>query len=116
MPTDWNVALNDLIILLAGLYPDPNQARFAVRRSGLDPDEIDLAGTPKVFWMRIVEEANRRDNIPGLLVVAKDDSPNIDFGVLDQQLRRPTPPAVPRLSDDAWKGPATAVGVLEKII
>src|SRR5262245_30661219 len=97
MPTDWNVALNDLIILLAGLYPDPNQARFAVRRSGLDPDEIDFAGTPKVFWMRTIEEANRRDMVPALLRVGKGDFPNIDFDAWGRQLSQP-PPAVPRLS------------------
>jgi hypothetical protein len=116
MPLTWNPALNDVILLLAGLYPDRDKARFAVKKAGMDPDEIDFAGTPKIFWMRIVEEANRRDKVPDLLAVAKGDFPNIDFALLDQQLRRPTPPAVPRLSDDAWRGPASAVGGLEKVI
>lgn len=116
MPLGWNSALNDLILLLAGLYPDRDKTRFAVKRAGLDPDETDFAGTPKVFWMRIVEEANRRDKVADLLKVARDDFPNVDFTLLDQQMRRPTPPAVPRLSDDAWRGPATAAGVLEKVI
>jgi hypothetical protein len=116
MPLGWSAALNDVILLLAGLYPDRDKARFAVKRAGLDPDEIDFAGTPKVFWMRIVEEANRRDQVADLLKVARDDFPNVDFALLDQQLRQPTPPAVLRLSDDAWRGPATAAGVLEKVI
>ena len=115
MPPFWNDALNDLILLLAGLYPDRDK-RFAVRRTGLDPDEIDFMGPPKVFWMRIVEEANKRDKVADFLKVAGDDFPNIDFALLDQQLRRPTPPAVPRVSDDTWKGPATAAGLLEKVI
>ena len=59
MPIGWNAALNDLINLLAGLYSDRDKARFVVRRSGLDPDGIDFAGAPRIYWMRIVEEANR---------------------------------------------------------
>jgi hypothetical protein len=108
--------LNDVILLLAGLYPDRDKARFAVKRAGLDPWEIDFANVPKVFWMWIVEEAHKRDKIPDLLNVAKGDFPNIDFGPLDQLLMHPTPGAVPRLSDDLWRGPTTATGVLEKVI
>jgi hypothetical protein len=116
MPLNWNPALNDLILLLAGLYPERDKARLAVKKAGLDPDEIDFAGVPKVFWMRTVEEANRRDKVTDLLRVAKADYPNIDFALLGRQLTWLTPPAVPRLGDDDWKGPATAAGALEKVI
>lgn len=116
MSIDWHVALNDLISLLAGLYQDPDKARLAVRISGLDPNEINFAGTPKIFWMRIIEEANRRDMVQALINVAKKEFPNINFDSLEQQLRRPTLLTVPSLSDSAWKGPVTAAGNLEKII
>jgi hypothetical protein len=71
MSIGWNVALNDLIPLLAGLYPDRDKARFAVRKAALDPDEIDFVGTPKIFWMRIVEEANRHDTVQNLITLPK---------------------------------------------
>lgn len=116
MSIGWNAVLNDLIILFAGLYLDPDKARFVVRRASLDPDETNFAGTPKIFWMRIVEEANRRDMVQALIRVAKADFPNINFDALEQQLRHPTLPVMPRLGDDTWKGPATAAGSLEKII
>src|SRR5208282_4834500 len=76
MPISWNSAFNGLIPLLAGLYPDRDRARLAVRNAGLDPDEIEFDGVPKVFWLRIVEEAHKRDKVPDLIQVAKDEYPN----------------------------------------
>lgn len=116
MPIGWHSALNDLIILLAGLYPDRDKARFVVRRSGLDPDEIDFAGTPKVFWMRIIEEANRRDMVQSLINVGKGNFPNVNFNALGQQLKQPMLPTVPELKDDEWKGSIAGANNLEKII
>ncbi len=116
MSIGWSPILNDLIGLLASLYPDRDRARFTVRITGLDPDEIDFTGIPKIFWMRIVEEVNRRDMVQALIRVAKADFPNVNFDALAQQLRQPTSPTMPRLGDDAWKGPATGGGNLEKII
>jgi hypothetical protein len=88
MSLGWNAALNDLILLLAGLYPDRDRARFAVREAGLDPDKIEFTGPPPTFWMRIVEEANKRDQISALLRVAQGEFPNMDFGELEEQLER----------------------------
>lgn len=92
MPLTWNPALNDLITLLARLYPDRDKARLAVREAGLDPDRIDLMGPPPTFWMRIVEEANRRDGVWTLLGVAREEFPNVDFSAVEQLLRQPTRP------------------------
>jgi hypothetical protein len=117
MPLTWNPALNDLISLLAGLYPDRDKARLAVKRAAPNlEEEIDFVAPPKVLWMRIVEEANKRDQVPDLINVAQEDFPNVNFAVLDQQVRRPTAPPSPRLGDDAWRGPVTIGGVLEKVI
>ena len=116
MSKGWNAALNDLITLLASLYPDADKARFAARKLELDVTEIDFAGAPKIVWMRIVEEANRHDTIQDLIKIGKEDFPNVDFHVLEQQLRLPTLPAVPRLTDDAWRGAVPITAGLEKII
>jgi hypothetical protein len=116
MPLTWNPALNDLILLLAGLIPDRDKSRLAVRRAGLDPDEIDFSGVPKIFWMRAVEEANRRDRVQDLINVAKDEFPNVHLAALEEQLRRRAPSAAPRLGDDAWKGSAAAAAAVEKVI
>jgi hypothetical protein len=116
MSPTWNPALNDVILLLAGLYPDRERARFVVKQAGLDPNDIDFSGVPKVFWMRIVEDANLRDKVTALLLTARDDFPNVDFAVLHQQLSRPPSAAASRLSDDAWRGPVTFARTLEKVI
>ncbi|MBI5715966.1 MAG: trypsin-like peptidase domain-containing protein [Chloroflexi bacterium] len=116
MPIGWNVALNDLIVLLAGLYPDREKTRFVVRRSGLDPDEIDFAGTPKVFWMRIIEEINRRDMVQSLIKVGKGDFPNVNFDTLEQQLKQPALRTERELKDNEWKGAIAGANNLEKII
>src|SRR2546423_580228 len=94
----WKPALNDLITLLAGLYPKRNRARFIVRRMSLDPIFINFGGAPIDFWTRIVEEANNHDKVPDLIEVAKKDFPNINFDALEQQLSQPMVPAVPKLS------------------
>jgi hypothetical protein len=115
MSIGWNPALNDLIPLLGGLYPSSDSARLAVRRAGLDPDQIDLTGAAKFIWLRIVEEANRHRLVEALIRVAAGDYPNIDFNAFTRQMRQPTLPTVPRLSDDAWKGPRTVAATLEKV-
>jgi hypothetical protein len=116
MPLQWNAALNDLIALLAGLYPEADKARFVVRRAGLDPYESDITGTPKIFWMRIIEDANRRDAVQKLVDVAKAEFQNINFDSLEQQLRTPSASAMPRLDENAWKGLATTTGSMERVI
>ena len=105
MLPDWNEALTGLLHLLASIYPDREKARLLVRRAGLDPDEIDIGGVPKVFWMRIVEEANRRGKVPALIGAAKSDFDNIDFTPLEGQLRQPGKTVVePDIPDGNWKG------------
>jgi hypothetical protein len=94
MRPTWNPALNDVILLLADRYPERDKARFAVKRAGMDPDEIDFTGTPKVFWMRIIEEANKRDQVLALLGVAREDFLNVDFSAWEERLRQP-PEEVP---------------------
>jgi S1-C subfamily serine protease len=113
----WNDALNDLIVLLAGLYPDRDKARFVIKQTRLSPDEIDFSGVSKVFWMRVVEEATKRDKIHALINVAKQDFDNVNFAPLEQRLQEPRKPsAARRITEYDWKGPATAVGGLEKVI
>jgi V8-like Glu-specific endopeptidase len=116
MPIVWNAALNDLILLLAGLYPNRDEARFVLRRSGLDPDEIDFAGPPKIFWMRIIEETNRRDMVSRLIHSGKEDFPNINFDALEQQLTQPVHRVLGGSQDIAWKGTVSRTGSLEKVI
>jgi hypothetical protein len=116
MPLTWNEALNGLIFLFAGLYPDRDKARLVVKRAGLDPDDIDFSGVPKVLWMRVVEEANRRDKVQPLIDVAKQDFDNVNFSSLEHQLRQPKKPlAEPTIPDPQWKGPPAAAG-LEKVM
>jgi hypothetical protein len=114
MPVVWAKGLNDLILLLAGLYPDPDRARFAVRRAGMDPDGLDLAGPPRIVWLRIVEEANRRQAVYALLNVAREDYSNLDLAALEKQLQQE--PMGPRLDDRAWKGQHRDGGTLERVI
>jgi hypothetical protein len=116
MSIGWNAALNDLILLLADFYPDSDRAHLVVRQTGLDPTEINFTGAPKIFWMRIIEEANKRDMVHVLISVVKADFSNVNFAALEQQLRQPTPSAGPRLDDDVWKGPVTMTKGLERII
>ena len=116
MPLTWNPALNDVILLLSGLYPDKDKARFAVTMAGMDPNNIDYAGPPRVFWLRIVEEANIRDKVPTSSRSSKAISRTSISALLVQQLAHPTLPAVPRVQRRHWRGPATAAGVLEKVI
>jgi hypothetical protein len=103
VPGAWNPALNDLIPLLGGLYPNPDRARLVVRSAGLDPDEIDFGGPAKLVWLRIVEEANRHKRIEPLIRIVATDYPAVDFDGFLKQLAAPPPPNVPRLTDDAWK-------------
>jgi V8-like Glu-specific endopeptidase len=113
----WNDALTGLIDLLAGLYPDRDRARLAIRRAGLDPDQIDLSGIPKVIWMRAVEEGNRRDRVQALIDVARQDYPSINLDALEQQVREPKGlPPRPKLGDTDWKWPLGRSGSLEKVI
>jgi hypothetical protein len=115
MPIGWNAVLNELIPLLAGLYPSGEKARFALRRAGLDPDEIDLVGAPKIVWFRIMEEANRHDAVREILRVAREDFPNVDFDALERQLEAP-PPRGSRKLDEDWKAPAGEGRRLEQLI
>ena len=83
----WNTALNDLITLLGSLYSTSDKALFTLRRAGLDPAEIDLAGPAKVVWLRIVEEANKRGLISEFLRIGKADFPNVNFEALGHPTR-----------------------------
>jgi hypothetical protein len=114
MPVRWNDALNGLIVLLAGLYPDGDRARGVVNRVGLDPTDIDLHGAAKIVWMRIVEEANRRELIRAIIQVAKSDYPNVNFVPLVHRLDHPDSVIEPRLADNQWKG--TSNGNAEKVM
>lgn len=117
MPLAWNPALNDLIRLLASLYEDRGKARFAVRQSELDPAEVDFSGVPKIFWLRIVEEAHRRGVVDSLIKVAEAEFHNVDFTALRTQLASSTVPDIkaPDLPDTDWKRGPTDAGTLEKI-
>jgi S1-C subfamily serine protease len=114
MSITWNPVLNELIVLLSGLYPDQGKARFMVKSAGLDPDEVDFAGVPKVLWMRIVEEANRRGRVSDLTRVAKSDFPNIDFSEFGVPLNQGNPIVGRTISDQEWKG-TTVSEELERI-
>jgi len=116
MPIDWNIALNDLIILLAGLFPDSDKARFVVRRSGLNPDEIDFAGASKIFWMRIIEEAHRREMVQRLIDISQEDFPNVNFDSLRRQISQQVVPGLPEIREDYWKGLDAGTKYLERII
>jgi V8-like Glu-specific endopeptidase len=117
MPLDWKSPLSDLNVRFARLYPDVGKARFVVRQAGLDPDEINWVGVPKVFWMHVLEEANRRDRILELLGVVCEEFPNIDFRSLKQRLANPAGDAIaPALREDDWKAPPAAGSDLEKVI
>ena len=123
MPNRWHPALNELISLLAGLYSDKGKARLAVWKAGLNPDDIEWEGVPPVVWMRIVEEAYlRRDSVPELIRIAKEDFPNKSqaLDVIEQRLQQPAiaqPPSnAPRLSEGEWKASPVSMGCLEKVI
>ncbi|HEX9991243.1 MAG TPA: serine protease [Chloroflexia bacterium] len=116
MKLRWEPVFNDLIILFAGLYSDPANARFAVRRAGLNPDEIDFTGAPKIFWFRIIEEANKHDKIEAFIHIAKENFPNIDFEAFERQMRQPILGGIPSPSNYAWKGQARDMAGLEKIM
>lgn len=117
MPLDWNSALSDLNVRLAKLYPDQKKSRFLVRQAGLDPDEIKWSDIPKVVWMNVLEEANRRDKVLEVVKVAKKDFANVDFSTLEQRLSQSTEGLdAPVLPNDDWKGPPAVGGDLEKII
>jgi V8-like Glu-specific endopeptidase len=77
----WNKTLNNLITLMASLYSTSEQALFFLKRVGLDPINLNLVGSPKDVWLRIIDEANKRDLIPATLRIAKADFPNVDFSV-----------------------------------
>lgn len=113
--------LNDLIGLLASLYPDPDRARGVVRRANLRPERINLAGAPLDVWLRIVEEANRSDAVGALLRVAKDDFPdNVNIAAFEREhsmaSRLGTTATAVRMTDVHWKANAGAVSGLERII
>ena len=95
MPLSWHAVLNDLVPLLATLYPSPDGARLLVLKAGLDPVELDLSGAPKTIWLRILEEANRREAVPQLLRIAQTDYPNIDFDTMQRQLDQGRIPPAP---------------------
>jgi hypothetical protein len=114
MPPAWNAAQNEPILLLAGLLTNPDKTSLAVRKAGLDPDEVGSTGVPKVFCLRVVEEDNRRDAVAALLRVAHQDFPELEFYAVKQQLRQPAIPNRPRLNDAARKAPTSAVGGPEK--
>ena len=117
MQLDWNSALSDLNVRLAKLYPDPEKAQFVVRQAGLDTDEIKWSGVPKVFWMHVLEEANRRDKVLEILKFAKKDFTNVDFSTLELRLTLSTEGMdAPVLPTDDWKGPSVVGGDLEKVI
>jgi V8-like Glu-specific endopeptidase len=118
VPPQWNPALNVLIDLLAELYPDSDAARLVVMRAGLDTSRINFAGAPKIFWMRIVEEANKHTAMTLALVkIAKEDYPsNVNFDVIEPPLRPLTPLVEPKLQDRDWKGPITLTVNMERII
>jgi hypothetical protein len=92
MSLTWHPALNDLIPVLARLYPDRDKARLVVRKADLDPDNMDLAGAPPTFWLRIIEEANKRDKVSDLIGVVRGEFPNVDFSDVEQRLREPARP------------------------
>jgi hypothetical protein len=122
MTNRWNPALRGLIGLLAGLYPDKGKAQLAVMGAGLDPNEIEWEGVPRVVWMKIVEEANKRDLVPELIRVAKEEFLNKRqaLEVMEEQLRQPpaaqAPRDVPKMDEGQWKAPAAAVSGLERVI
>src|SRR5712691_10651948 len=113
MSVSWNINLTNLIMLLASLYSNSDRAILVARGAGLDPADIDFTGPSKVIWLRIVEEANKRDSILELLRIAKADFPNVDFDTLRRLLGQRKAPEAPELV--TWRGASIDAEQLEKV-
>jgi hypothetical protein len=117
MSLSWHETLNDLVILLAGLYPERDKARFVMIRAGVSPDDIDFSGSPRVIWLRAVEEANKRDKVRALINVVQQDYDNVNLAALEQRLQQPSLAfSAPPITEVDWKAPPIPASVLEKVI
>lgn len=72
----WNPSLNELRDVLAGLFPDEEDARRIATSAGLEPQYIRFDDKPINVWHNILEEATRRDKLQALLDQARHAYPN----------------------------------------
>jgi hypothetical protein len=88
---------------LASPSSNKDEALEAVIRAGLDPAEIRWEGAPKVIWKNIIDACIRRNLLPNLIKVAKENFPNEReaLEVIERQLQQP-PAAQPRGKASKW--------------
>ena len=117
-----NPAHAELSLMLEDLYQDPDEARQVAVRVGLNPARINLAGAPRIFCMRIVDEAAKQGKISALIRVVRDDFPNLAQALenIEKRLARPQdvqpPRDEPRVEPGQWKGPDKVSEGLEKVM
>lgn len=117
--------------ILAGLYPDLQQARRILHDAGLSERAIDLSGSPIDRWHRLLIEVERQGRVSAVVDVATHDYPsNAELGEIGQRviaarlqdrpgadLRESQPPTplaagVPRW----WRSPRIRLGAVGLLI
>jgi|GEM_PF-5820319 len=67
---NWDDTLNDLRDILAGLYPEPNEARILIESSGLQTVRISFQAAPSTMWHSILREAHNQRHVDLILKTA----------------------------------------------
>jgi len=75
--------MSSLVDLLATLYDTPDAVRGALRAVGLPVVDIDLVGTPRNRWQRVLDEAQKH-----MLVADIVNRAASDFPIRTQELRQ----------------------------
>lgn len=116
MAAEWTrVGLNNLIRILANIYPTGADSLAFVRRVGFQTMLMSFDGTPIANWTNIVENANRRTGgVNKIVDLALSENPG-DEALLSAKDHSPPPPIdEPELTD--WNAFAGGPGKFEKII
>ncbi len=111
----WNVNLTNLRDILADLYFTAQDSRRVVAQAGLNPAYIEFDNKAITNWYNILTEANKRNKVQDVIVVARKDYPENDLLALAEQSGLTTVRG-PDIADKVdWAGDTNA-NHLEKVI
>ena len=72
----WTPYLTKLSEILADNYETAEEASAVLKRAGLKPSRFNLRGASRTMWHGILGEAEKNNDVPAVVAIAKEDFPN----------------------------------------
>lgn len=116
-PNEWDrPRLTNLRRILAELYPREQVQRRVVAEAKLDGGMIEFDAAAHTSWFNILEHTRHQRRVNEVLRIAMDENTDNELLKRVKEGRPAGLAAGPDLTNAAWRGPANARGLLEKII